>query len=82
MLVVDDNDHNRLILEEQLARWQVRSLAVRRRRRGPGGLASAREEGDDFDGVVLDLVMPRRDGLDLAEDIRATRRTTTSRCSC
>ena len=82
VLVVDDNDHNRLILEEQLARWQVRSLAVPGADEALAALASAREEGDDFDGVVLDLVMPRRDGLDLAEDIRATRRTTTSRCSC
>ena len=70
VLVVDDNDHNRLILEEQLARWQVRSLAVPGADDALAALASAREEGDDFDGVVLDLVMPQRDGLDLAEDIR------------
>ena len=58
VLVVDDNDHNRLILEEQLARWQVRSLAVPGADEALAALASAREEGDDFDGVVLDLVMP------------------------
>ena len=70
VLVVDDNDHNRLILEEQLSRWQVRSLAAADADEALAALARSAEEGDPFDGVLLDLVMPRRDGLDLAEAIR------------
>jgi PAS domain S-box-containing protein len=71
VLVVDDNDHNRLILEEQLARWQVRSLAAADAEEALAALARSAEEGDPVDGVLLDLMMPRRDGFDLAEDIRA-----------
>ena len=33
-------------------------------------LAAAAAEGDPFEGVLLDLSMPRRDGLDLAEELR------------
>ena len=70
VLVVDDNDHNRLVLEEQLARWQVRSLSAADADEAVASLARASEEGDPFDGVLLDLVMPRRDGFGLAEEIR------------
>ena len=70
VLVVDDNEHNRLILEEQLAWWQARSLAVTGADEALAAMAAAVEEGDPFQGVLLDLAMPRRDGLDLAEDLR------------
>ena len=55
VLVVDDNDHNRLILEEQLARWQVRSLAAADADEALAALARSAEEGDPVDGVLLDL---------------------------
>ena len=70
MLVVDDNDHNRLILEEQLARWRVRSIPAAGADEAIAALARAAEEGDPVDGVLIDALMPRRDGLDLAEEIR------------
>ncbi|WP_435747095.1 response regulator [Nocardioides sp. SYSU DS0663] len=70
VLVVDDNAHNRLILEEQLAWWQVRSVSVASAREAMAALAVAVTEGDPFDGALLDLAMPERDGLDLARDIR------------
>ena len=71
MLVVDDNDHNRLVLEEQLARWRVRSIPAADADEAIAALARAATEGDPVDGVLLDLLMPGRDGLDLAEEIRA-----------
>ena len=82
VLVVDDNEHNRLILDEQLARWRVRSVGVGRRRRRPScAVAAAPASGDPFEAVLLDLSMPGRDGLDLARDApRATRRTPSCRC--
>jgi PAS domain S-box-containing protein len=70
MLVVDDNDHNRQILAEQLARWDARSVEAADADGALAALHAALAEGDPFDGVLLDLAMPRRDGLDLAEEIR------------
>jgi PAS domain S-box-containing protein len=66
VLVVDDNAHNRLILEEQLAWWRVRSVATVDASSAEAAVAAAASAGDPFEGVLLDLSMPGRDGLDLA----------------
>ncbi len=70
VLVVDDNEHNRLILEEQLAWWQIRPCSVADADAALAAMAEAVKEGDPFQAVLLDLVMPRHDGLDLAEALR------------
>lgn len=70
MLVVDDNEHNRLILDEQLARWGVRSVSVPSADEALVAVATAVHERDPFDGALLDMAMPIRDGLQLAQDIR------------
>src|SRR6476660_724363 len=70
VLVVDDNEHNRLILEEQLGWWHVRSSSVATVDDALTALAAAVEAGDPLHGVLLDLMMPRRDGLELAEELR------------
>ncbi|WKN47192.1 response regulator [Nocardioides sp. Arc9.136] len=70
VLVVDDNAHNRLILEEQLRCWHVRPLSVATADDAERALAGAVAEGDPFDGALLDLAMPGRDGLDLARAVR------------
>jgi PAS domain S-box-containing protein len=66
VLVVDDNAHNRLILEEQLRWWHVRAVAVA----SAASASSALAAGDPFDGALLDMAMPERDGLDLARAVR------------
>ena len=70
VLVVDDNEHNRQIVSEQLARWRVRPLEAADADTALGLLRSAAAERDPVHGVLLDLAMPHRDGLDLAEEIR------------
>ncbi|MCR6033519.1 response regulator [Nocardioides sp. zg-579] len=70
VLVVDDNTHNRLILEEQLRWWQVRAVSVGSATEAEAVLARARDEGDPFDAALLDMAMPDRDGLDLARALR------------
>jgi CheY-like chemotaxis protein len=70
VLVVDDNHHNRLVLQEQLAQWRVRSITAADADEASAALARAAAEGHPVDGVLLDLMMPGRDGLDLAEEIR------------
>ncbi|MDN4163540.1 response regulator [Nocardioides abyssi] len=70
VLVVDDNAHNRLILEEQLRAWHVRPAVVSSADEAEAALAEALAAGDPFDAALLDLAMPGRDGLDLARAIR------------
>ncbi|GGO78932.1 response regulator [Nocardioides deserti] len=70
VLVVDDNAHNRLILEEQLRWWHVRTVAVASADEAEAALAEALAAGDPFDGALLDMAMPVRDGLDLARAVR------------
>jgi PAS domain S-box-containing protein len=71
VLVVDDNDNNRLILAEQLARWRVRSTTVPDADTAELAVVRARDAGDPFEAVLLDLSMPGRDGLALARALSA-----------
>jgi PAS domain S-box-containing protein len=69
-LVVDDNRANRLILEEQLRRWemQVESVAA-----GAPALTRFREHAgssEPFDVVLLDCYMPGMDGFTVAEALK------------
>jgi signal transduction histidine kinase/DNA-binding response OmpR family regulator/HPt (histidine-containing phosphotransfer) domain-containing protein len=66
VLVVDDNDHNRLILEEQLAWWRLRTDSATGADEAERMAADALAAGDPFEAVLLDMSMPDRDGLDLA----------------
>ena len=70
MLVVDDNEHNRLIFEEQLDWWQIRSVVTVGADDAERAVAAALAAGDPFDAVLLDMSMPDRDGLDLALALR------------
>ena len=71
VLVVDDNEHNRLILEEQLAWWRLRPTSAGSADEAERVVAEAHEAGDPFEAVLLDLSMPERDGLDLARSLHA-----------
>jgi PAS domain S-box-containing protein len=71
VLVVDDNEHNRLILEEQLAWWRLRPASASSADEAERAVAEAQVAGDPFEAVLLDMSMPGRDGLDLARSLRA-----------
>jgi two-component system, sensor histidine kinase and response regulator len=70
VLIVDDNDTNRTILEELLDSWHVRHESADD---GPAALEllEARlTEGDPFTTLVLDMQMPGMSGLDVARQLR------------
>lgn len=58
VLVVDDDDSIRLLMQRLLVRnGYIVQTAV------DGGVALDKIEGDDFDAMILDLMMPRVDGF-------------------
>jgi signal transduction histidine kinase/DNA-binding response OmpR family regulator len=71
VLVVDDNETNRTILDRQLSSWGMRVVTAPD---GPSALRMLRAAmltGRPFELAVLDLQMPGIDGLELALKIRA-----------
>ncbi len=70
-LIVDDNITNVLVLHHQLAGWGMKTRYASGARDGLALLEHETAEGRSFDVIILDLLMPDRDGLDLARDIKA-----------
>jgi CheY-like chemotaxis protein len=69
VLIVDDNATNRRILTTLLQRWEVEAAATASPLEAIGWV----RDGQTFDVAVLDLLMPERDGIELAGDLRDLR---------
>jgi len=72
VLVVDDNETNRLILAEMLGNWRMKPTAVDSGQAAMAELNRAARAGEPFRLALLDAMMPHMDGLTLAEQIRRT----------
>jgi two-component system sensor histidine kinase/response regulator len=70
VLVVDDNPKNRRMLEQTLARWQMKPLAVDCGRAALDALEQAQAAGQPFSLVIADTNMPDMDGFALADRIK------------
>ena len=71
VLVVDDNETNRRLLSEQLARWSMTSKAFA----SPLKALKHLDNNSDYDLAVLDFHMPEMDGVKLAEKMRRNKAT-------
>jgi two-component system, sensor histidine kinase and response regulator len=70
VLVVDDNATQRMILDEMLTAWRMSPTTVASVEAGVEELRRAAESGVRYDLVVIDAVLPGRDGFSLAEQLR------------
>ncbi len=71
ILVVDDNDTNRDVVNNILKNWNVENIGLAES--GPAALKLLEEAaatGEPFDLGILDMHMPEMDGLELAQVIR------------
>jgi len=62
VLIVDDNETNRFILQEQTRRWRMQPTIAASGR----GVLDLLNSGAVFDLAILDMHMPEMDGLQLA----------------
>jgi signal transduction histidine kinase/DNA-binding response OmpR family regulator len=69
VLVVDDNEVNRQILQGILAGWGMKPTLCETGRDGINALKLAREIGGSFPLVLLDGRMPGMDGFEVAREI-------------
>ena len=71
VLIVDDNETNRQILQHQTRAWKMRSGAAMDAAGALAELRSAVAAGDPYQVVLLDMQMPGTNGLTLARSIKA-----------
>ncbi|MEO8493797.1 MAG: response regulator, partial [Planctomycetota bacterium] len=69
VLVVDDNATNRRILEEMLKSWSLAPTVTRSGAEALAELQRAADEGEPYQLVLLDCMMPEMDGFSLARAI-------------
>jgi len=70
VLVVDDNETNRRLLEETLKRWGAMPVTAASGQAALEAMASAEAAGKPFSMILLDHQMPGMDGFAVAEQIR------------
>jgi PAS domain S-box-containing protein len=70
VLVVDDNETNRVILDEMLTCWKMKPTVVADAAAALQAMERARVAGEPFSIVLLDADMPGMDGFELAGRIK------------
>ncbi|MGB6429656.1 MAG: response regulator [Candidatus Acidiferrales bacterium] len=70
VLIVDDNQTNRRILEGMLKRWDMKSTSVESGEQALTQLVSGHDRGEAYALILTDMHMPQMDGFALIEQIR------------
>ncbi|WP_374317800.1 response regulator [Aquabacterium sp.] len=70
VLVVDDNDTNRTVIENMLTAWGMRVSQASNGREALALLTTDPDEAGTFDLALVDMQMPEMDGIALAHAVR------------
>ena len=70
ILIVDDNESNRLILHHLVSGWGMRDVSAVDADSAVARIEDAARRGTPFDCAIVDVVMPRKDGLQLAAELQ------------
>jgi two-component system, sensor histidine kinase and response regulator len=71
ILVVDDNQTNRVVLQRQLEQWGVEVTTAESGADALTGLHKTFADGRPFDLAIVDMQMPGMNGLELAAAVKA-----------
>ena len=71
VLIVDDNETNRMILDEMLKNWRMVPTLAEGGEAALTAMRWARDQGNSFPLVLLDGHMPGMDGFEVARKIKA-----------
>lgn len=71
LLIVDDNETNRFILNEQAGCWGMEARSADCGQCALEMLHEAVSQGTPFDIAILDMMMPEMDGIELARRIKS-----------
>jgi PAS domain S-box-containing protein len=70
LLIVDDNETNRAVLQSQLDSWKMSSGCAANGEQALTMLRDAADSGKGYDLAILDMMMPGMNGLELATKIK------------
>ena len=74
VLVVDDNETNRTVIENMLSAWGMHVEQARNGREALEMLMDDQQRDQDFDLALVDMNMPELDGIGLARAVRGSGR--------
>ncbi|SPP65174.1 hybrid sensor histidine kinase/response regulator [Nitrospira lenta] len=70
VLIVDDNESNRLILHHLVSGWGMQDVLAEDAASALARIEDAAQRGTPFDCAIVDIVMPGKDGLQLAAELQ------------
>lgn len=71
VLIVDDNESNRLILHHLVSGWGMVDDLAEDAESALHRIAEAKQRGLPYDLAILDVIMPGKDGLQLARELQS-----------